>query len=289
MLSLCDPERVIRQVFQIARAHDDRRHLETFDELRNGYLSFLKARQPDVPVNSTHDFFVSDSSTQDRLSAAFAKGALNDLNQEDVVGDSYDIENLNAKTYLARQALEGLLDLDDDFTYIFELVIHSIFVRPSKPARIAHGSHGGSSSASIGAIWLAVGEKITEADLVEMLVHELTHHLMFIDELNNPQFNYKLIVAKENFARSAILKRMRPLDKVIHSIAVGASIVDARNRFLTDQATIIHPKTGTLVSDTLLAIESVRDLSNVDQLLTPHTLDLVCECEKICQDSVAIT
>jgi hypothetical protein len=123
---------------------------------------------------------------QDKLASAFSKGALNDLNQEDVVSDTYAFDTLRMRTQKVRQALVRLLTLDDDFSSVFDIVIHSIFVRPSKPAKVAHGSHGGSSSASIGSIWLAVGDQVGERDIVEMLVHELTHHLMFIDELNHP-------------------------------------------------------------------------------------------------------
>jgi hypothetical protein len=163
------------------------------------------------------------------------------------------------------------------------MVVHSIFVRPSKPAKMAHGSHGGSSSASIGAIWLAVGEKISQIDLIEMLIHELTHHLLFVDELNHPQFHYQLIKLRENYALSAILKRQRPLDKVVHSIVVGASLVDARRRFVgRHDATVIHPATPDLERDVLAAIDSVTSMANIDELVTPHMRRIIAECSVVC-------
>jgi hypothetical protein len=284
MFSLCEPAQAFRNLYRLARVHDRTADLKTADDLRRGYLAFLEGWQPDVPVNYSDNIFVLEKSVQDRLANAFSKGALNDLNQEDVVGESYSFEVLQQRTEKARRALANLLAMDDDFSSVFDLVVHSVFVRPSKPAKMVQDSHGGSSSASIGAIWLAVGDRIQELDLVEMLVHELTHHLMFIDELNFPQFNYDLITRKENFALSAILKRQRPLDKVIHSIVVGASLVDARNRFLRKHSqTVVHPATPELKRDTLAAIESVMALKNISDLITPHTSQLIEECAEFCR------
>lgn len=289
MLSICEPAQVFRNLYRLARVHDRNARIETVDDLRKGYLAFLEGRQPDVPVNYSDNVFVLDPSVQDRLAGAFSKGALNDLKQEDVVGDNYAPDLLEQRTEMVRQALVRLLLLDNEFSSVFDVVVHSIFVRPSKPAETAHGSHGGSSSASIGAIWLAVGERIQQLDLVEMLVHELTHHLVFIDELNFPQFDYDLIVRKENFALSAILKRQRPLDKVIHSIIVGASLVDARNRFLDNhQRTIVHPSTPELQQDTLAAIASVMELRNIEDLITPHTFELLDECAEFCRSPALV-
>jgi hypothetical protein len=287
MLTLCQPDVVVRNLYRIARAHDENRPMETSEELRNGFLAFLTARQPSVPINTTGDVFVLDQAIQSKLSAAFSKGALNDLNQEDVVGEAYQGDVLETKTSIVRAALNDLLMMDEDFAFVFDLAIHSIFVRPSKPAKMVHGSHGGSSSASIGAIWLAVGDSISRIDLIEMLVHELTHHLLFIDELNHPQFDYQLIKMRENYALSAILKRQRPLDKVVHSIVVGASLVDARRRFLGNhEATVIHPETSGLQKDVVAAIDSVMDMHNVNELLTDHMRSIVDECSEICAQTV---
>ena len=289
MLSLCEPAQAFRNLYRLARVHDRTARLETADDLRKGYLAFLEDRQPEVPVNYSDDVFVLERSVQDRLAGAFSKGALNDLNQEDVVGDNYASDVLEQRTDVVRQALSRLLILDEGFSSVFDVVVHSIFVRPSKPAKMAHGSHGGSSSASIGAIWLAVGERIQQLDLTEMLVHELTHHLLFIDELNLPQFNYDLITRKENFALSAILRRQRPLDKVIHSIVVGASLIDARNRFLHNhKRTIVHPPTLELQQDTLAAIASVMELRNIRDLITPHTFELLDECAEFCRSPALV-
>jgi hypothetical protein len=138
-------------------------------------------------------------------------------------------------------------------------------------------------------IWLAIGDRVKKLDLMEMFVHELTHHLLFIDELNQPQVDYELIKCRENFALSAILKRRRPLIKVIHSIVVCASLIDARYRFLHSHAkTIIHPDTHELKADTMAAIRSLRQLPNISDLVTAHTIDLLAECVEFCREPVLV-
>ena len=278
MLALCSRDEVFRNVYWIAKVEDRAKAFEDFEDLRDGYLDFLSERQPSAPVNRSDDVFVENTDMQEHLSVAFSHGALNDLNQGDVLGDPYPKSIQEDKTQHARAAFSELLKLDDELAVIFDLVIHSVFVRSGKH------SHGGSSSASIGTIWLAVVDGTEQLDLMEMYVHELTHHLLFIDELNHTQFNYQEIVRPGNFALSAILKRARPLDKVVHSIVVGAEMIIARHKFLSNHAeTVNHPTTKMLQVDTLAAIDSVYGLPNIDDLITLHMRDIIDQCAEICR------
>ena len=197
MLSICEADKAIRSVYRIARAHSDALNVETIADLKAGYHDFLASRQPALPVNRSDDCFVRDLEAQQMLGAAFGKGSLNDLDQEHLVGGTYERKLLERKIDLARGALEEVMDSSEDFASVFDLVIHSVFIKASRPSRHSLGSHGGSTSGSIGAIWFSVSDGVCHRDLVEMFVHELTHHLLFIDELNCPQFNYDLIVRPE--------------------------------------------------------------------------------------------
>ena len=227
---------------------------------------------------------MEDLSVEHALAAAFSHSSLNDLNQADIVGPPYNERDRKEKLGFAKDTLSQLFALSESFSFVFDLVVHSVFVRPSKPGKTSLGAHGGSSSAAIGSIWLEVGSKITALDLTEMFIHELAHQLVFIDELNHTQFNYSLIVKPENFARSAILKRNRPLDKTVHSIVVGAYLVQARNEFLNSHcATLIHPTTESLKQDTLDSIESVQGLTNLNELITPHTRRFIEESAVMCR------
>lgn len=284
MLSLFGRDQVVTNLCRLVKAHNAGFAIEDVADLRNGYIAFLRDRQG-LPVlgRGIEDIFVQDDHVESVLGAAFKKGALNDLNQADVLGNAYLHEIRQAKISIASKALTQALSLDEDFCFIFGLVVHSVFVRPCKRAPGARGSHGGSSSAAIGSIWLTVAEDIGQIDLIEMYIHELAHHLLFIDELNHPQFNYDCIASKDNFALSAILKKSRPLDKVIHSIVVASEILGARRSFLhSDEETAIHPATDALIRDTLASIGSVEGLKNIGTLITPHLRGVLEQCREMC-------
>jgi hypothetical protein len=286
MLSMYGADEVLRSLYRLARLQSPDAKIQTSEDVRKHYLAFLASKQPHAPVNWSDDVFVDDVATEDKLSAAFSEGLLNDLGQADVVGPSFFGEIRKRKLDLAQQSLEKVLGLDDDFCLIFGLVIHSVFLRGSKPSAGSRGSHGGSSSAAIGTIWLTVEDSLRPVDLMEMFIHELTHHLLFVDELNYKQFEYPAIAKPENFARSAILKRSRPLDKVVHSIVVAAEVLEARRRYLHDCGPCkIHPSSDALKTDTRLAIESVLSLSNLDDLISPRVRQMLERCDHVCAES----
>lgn len=175
---------------------------------------------------------------------------------------------------------------------MFELVIHSIFIK--KTNRVSDGSaaHGGSSSNAIGSIWLSLNDDLSTDDICELLIHELTHHLLFIDEYCHYHFEYSLIGEPANFAQSAIRKSKRPLDKVVHSIVVAAELVSARSAILDEGACTprkVHPDTPTVISATFDACDSVLALSNLPELVSDRTVDLVNRSKRRCLDARSAT
>jgi hypothetical protein len=142
----------------------------------------------------------------------------------------------------------------------------------------------------VGTIWLSLHKKLPTIDLMELLVHEFTHNLLLIDEINTRHYNYDLIAKEENFARSAILRRSRPLDRVIHSIVVATELVLARDKYLGHaKRPVIHRKTTELIADTIAAIKGVRALPNLDQLITPHLNQLIGKCFVACKGRRSVT
>jgi hypothetical protein len=117
--------------------------------------------------------------------------------------------------------------------------------------------------------------------VAEFLVHELTHHLLFISERCVAQFYYKEMIKEENFAQSAILNRRRPLDKVVHSIVVSTEILLARQTFLPPKQIHIHPESEVICSQTEIAIDSVLQSKNLDRVVTPWTKRLLSACQSV--------
>jgi hypothetical protein len=259
--------------------------MDTTEELRRHYLRFLDTHSPrHSPVNWDENPFIISEDAEQRLTEAFSAGVLDDLNQSDTLGASYAPEIRSRKISAAREALADLVSLNPDLEVIFGLAIHTIFLRASSRSQTTRGSFGGSSSSAIGTIWMTVDDVLQRGDLMEMFVHELAHHLLFIDELNNGHFNYQAISDPANFATSAILKRNRPLDKVVHSIVVAVELLQARQLYLDGHTgpVKVHSPTLQLRSDTLAAIESVRSLANLEHLVLPRVRDILDRSENVC-------
>lgn len=286
MLTITGFDDVVRNVYRMS--NDDAKPPATLGELRQAYLGFLSSSRFEAPVNLTHDLVVTDPEKQRLLAAAFSSGALNDLDQANIIGSTFDEDDLQQKGRAVKQAVAELRSLSPALDGAFSLTIHTLMIKGTN--RLANGTaaHGGSSSNAIGTIWLSVDDSLTQADLVELLLHELTHHLVFIDEYNRNHFNYDLIASPENFALSAIRGTMRPLDKVVHSIIVAAELASARERlFQHDESQVaVHPDTETILKDTIASCESVLQLRNLTELLSDRTIELVTACLEHCQSQL---
>lgn len=178
---------------------------------------------------------------------------LDDKNQASVINREYD-PLAQEKADLIKSAVQCLGLLSPDHKNLLDLLITDVFIMPSNEAR------GGSTSSAIGVIW--ANPKITYRlpDIVEFIVHELTHHTLFIDEYHYGHYNYSLINDQKYWAQSALLKVPRPLDKVIHSMIVATEIVLFRERFLGHPATpSVHPPTPKILGQLAESFLSVQD------------------------------
>lgn len=110
-----------------------------------------------------------------------------------------------------------------------------------------------------------------------MIVHELTHQLMFIDELCSPHYNYPLLFNMQNWPISSILNTYRPFDKVLHSAVVAMEILLLRHRYIGHaQDSAVHPPTEILKSQlekTLVSMEYV--LSRDRHILKARGLEII--------------
>jgi hypothetical protein len=288
MFSLYGFEESIRNAYRVAHPFAARGDLATTAALREAYLAFLQDHQPYMPLNRGTDVFVVDDEVEARLVAAYGhNAALNDLRQSEIIGEPYPAAEKELKVARARAALERFRDLDDELAALFDLTIHSIIIRPSNVAG-GRRSYGGSSSAAMGVIWLSLGKEVTERDIVEMLLHELTHHLLFLDERNHPHFDYDLITREENRAFSAILNLNRPVDKVMHSIVVASELILGRRRFLPlDRQCSVHPATEKMLADLRSAHESLTALPAAEEVLRPRAREIVDRCLGVCEPLTA--
>lgn len=179
---------------------------------------------------------------------------LDDKNQARVISQEPD-PLVDKKAILLRSAIECLGALSSEHKCLFDLLITDVFLMPSKEAS------GGSTSSAIGVIW--ANPKLTHRvpDVVEFIVHELTHHAMFIDEHRYGHYDHRALMNPDSWAQSAILKVPRPLDKVIHSIVVATEIVMFREKFIGHPVVpLVHPPTPKILAQLVASIDSVEEV-----------------------------
>jgi hypothetical protein len=258
--------------------------VDSLEKLKVHYLGALAQHCKRIPVNLNKDLFIYDQSCEDQIAKVYGESKLNDLSQSSIVGAAYEPREKLEKINLAKVALEELLNLDKNLSDIFNLAIHSIIIRDSAISVTGKKAHGGSSSAGRGVIWLSMHQDLPLYDHMELFLHELTHNLIFIDELQHPQFDYSEMSKSENSVLSAILCRKRPMDKVLHSIIVACEILLARQSFLPDAKSFIaHPPTRELLAQTQQAIASVYELASYETVLKPRGRELLERCREVCQ------
>jgi|GEM_PF-1779216 len=182
---------------------------------------------------------------------------LDDRNQTQAISNEPD-PFVQEKAALLSAAIDCLGVLSSEHKSLFDFLITDIFLMPSKEA------NGGSTSSATGVIW--ANPKLTHRipDVVEFIVHELTHHAMFIDEYRYGHYDHSALMNQDCWAQSAILKTTRPLDKVVHSIVVSTEIVVFREKFIGHPASpLVHPPTPKLLTQIAASLDSVNGV--IDQ------------------------
>jgi len=164
------------------------------------------------------------------------------------------------KMDLIKRGLEDLDFLATGHHELIECLITDIFILPSERAR------GGSTSQAIGVIWFDPKLSYGPCDVMEMIVHELTHQLMFIDELRRPHYDYALLLKENSWPTSAILKTRRPFDKALHSAVVAMEVLLLRNNYIGHpQEPAVHPPTRILQDQLLDTINSMDEILEKNQ------------------------
>jgi hypothetical protein len=97
----------------------------------------------------------------------------------------------------------------------------------------------GSASASdcIGIISINCKNSFTEIDIEEMIIHELVHNLIFIDNLNHTHFK-KSFNLNKYLVFSPIRETSRRIDLSFHAFLVSLELLNLR--LISSQKTVIY-------------------------------------------------
>jgi hypothetical protein len=187
--------------------------------------------------------------------------------------------NILADVHYVQAAIERFREIDPGFWTTFDLYVNFVLCPFSRYSR------GGTDSDCIGALYLSRARDYSLRDLYEIIIHEFTHTVMFLDEHLIAHYGDEDAMAhQENWVRATISGTLRPLDKVLHSMVVATEILLHRDRVLGHDAdTTIHQKTPELAESVRLTIASMLDHPNRDQILGPRGFQLI----DLCQSAVA--
>jgi len=283
MLSLYGYEYAIKNVYLAARSALGERQVNNLDQLRCFYLDALTKLAPKLPINRSQSRIIVDLAVEERLTAFFSTSVLDDLRQDQAIGPAYPPETKQAKLDRVSEAWDALTGRSIEFARTLNLIVHSVFVRSAVGAG-KRTPRAGTTSLAPGVIWLAVHDNESVEDLIEILIHELTHLLMFTDELIHPQFDYTDIAKRDTFTLSALLGAVRPLDKVVHSMVVGTEIIMGRSalRPVSHCGTGAHPDSRVIAAGVSSAyLQLVEHPLAVDSL-TQHTQEIIARCHGVC-------
>jgi len=215
------------------------RSITTLGQVQAQYRKFLAHLQKRKPGGRPGTAaFVTEFEAALRLRQLFVNDSLlDDEAQAGVIADVKDPDAARKRNLMTR-ALDELRLYSEDHRALFDTVITDVFILPSSVAK------AGSTSQAMGVIWANPRINYPLHDVMEMLVHELTHHAMFIDEIRFSHYNYGSVPDQNTWARSAILNVPRPLDKVLHSAVVATEILLLRERVLGHPVRpAVHPPT----------------------------------------------
>ncbi len=244
------------------------------------YARFLAQLQPSIPMQPEFGVVLIDDSAFENaiIDAFYHESPLDDLPR---YRDRTFFENgpeyraaITADVAWLDEAMSRFPVHDPAFWTSFGFFVNYILCPYSRYSR------GGSDSAAIGALFISRPRSYSARDLYEILVHEFTHTVMFLDEQVDRHYADETLMAQpDHYARAAISGTARPLDKVLHSLVVATEVLLHRDHVLGhDGATMIHPPTPELLRNMALTIDSIRELDRRDDLLADRGLDLVDRC-----------
>ena len=169
--------------------------------------------------------------------------------------------------------LRRLEAVDVYLATLFRLVVKIIICGRSEWAV------GGTTSGAVGVVWINAAPDWTDRDYQELFVHELTHTLMFLDELRFGHYvDLEQLMIPSNFAKSAILQASRPLDRVLHSIVVATEVLAFRMRVGVTEKSAVHPASEPLHLQTIQATRALLEGKSYQGLLTPRAFELLELC-----------
>jgi hypothetical protein len=254
-------------------------------ELKSAYLGWLRKKVEPVAIGhgGSEPDFVDDPDTERQLLRGFItktdgteKHAITDASIAKLLKrrDRASVKRKASRMAAASQAMKGI---DPELAKIFGLVVNRVFIAE------LDGEAGGSSPRHTGVIWANPATNASDWDLVEYLLHEFTHHLLYLDEhLHGHYRRVPGIPAGEDVhVKSVIRKTNRPLRAAFHSLFVGLEVLWLRRCVESpDVSTHVHPATEPLLEACQETIRAITALPRWQECFRPRGRYLFDACRR---------
>ncbi len=171
-------------------------------------------------------------------------------------------------------AIDYLGSVNAGLRHVLELVIHTIFYHRSPV------SGGGSVSSAPGVIWCSPRRFWTRGDIAEFLVHELSHNILFLDERRYEHYaDYQALADESTYAKSAVRRTARSLDRTFHSLVVASEVLAFRAEAGEPADPGVHPRSADLRRACVETIDSIRAVTSRRKLVTDRFEEIMQRVE----------
>lgn len=237
-----------------------------------GYRRWLARRQgADCVSTGVNVEVVQDAFTEKMLLSRFIEEKVSDDILDALtkysVHQAIERRRPEKVRHMADRVVEAMAMLDvylPECAFIIDLVLTRIFFA-EVPLSL-----GGSTARAIGVVWFNLPHTLGVLDIVELLAHETTHHVLFLDILTHgPHVDP---IHTMHLARSAIRRTPRPLSCALDSLVVAVELLECRSHFVRTGMPKVHEEGAHPATDVLLegAMDTISDLEQQMQLLTPR-------------------
>lgn len=261
----------LQTLMVLAQPHLPEGEALTEQTVARAYRGYLGNLQPDVPSTLTAEtFLVRDESQAKTLADLFGLHGSPAEKQEYAAAEASSMDD--GKAAFFEEGLERLAQYDTALSALFQMAVKSIFSTPASPIP---GSM--TVRAALGVMWIYPIATWATEDLIEAYVHELTHTLVMLDERRFTHYpHYDELDREENLVNSAIRNEKRSLFASAHSVFVANELLHLREAHHGHRMEFrIHPSSRSMREKSLMALESVLALPNIERLASPRLRDLL--------------
>jgi hypothetical protein len=249
--------------------------------LKEAYLSWLRKHFAPVVVGlgQAEPDFVEDAATEAALLEGFITPAVNPKEQPitlDLIAEitsRRDAKATHEKIARIGAAYSELKSRNIELSDVLSLVVNRIFVSELST------DVSGSSPKHPGVIFVNPPVNATSWDLIESLLHEFVHHVLYLDQSVHGHY---LARPDSVLVKSVIKKHERPVRAAFHSLFVALEILQLRRSVHGKHPPVlVHPDDDSLMLASKQTIDSIIALPDWQSLFTSRGLFLFDACRDV--------